>query len=113
MPALGQRPWREGARRVVPPIAIVYVAAYLVWRAGWSLNPDAPVLSALLWGAEAFGAAMLASFWWMVRRPVFPQAPPAPPGLSVDIFVPTYDEDAEVLEATLAGCAAVQYPHRT
>lgn len=107
------RPWQRALRSALPAAAVAYTTGYLAWRAGWSLNPEAPLLSALLWGAEAFGAAMLASFWWMVRRPTYPEAPPAPPGYSVDVFVPTYDEDADVLEATLAGCAAIRYPHRT
>lgn len=111
------RSWARGTpgalRTLVPAVALAYVFGYLVWRAGWTFNAEAPLLSALLWGAEAFGAAMLASYWWMVRRLVSPQPAAAPEGRTVDIFVPTYDEDADVLEATLAGCAAVRYPHRT
>jgi cellulose synthase (UDP-forming) len=32
---------------------------------------------------------------------------------SVDVFVPTYNEPLEVLEATLTGCNAITYPHTT
>src|SRR5205823_123798 len=30
-----------------------------------------------------------------------------------DIFVPTYNEDLDILEATLIGCAGITYPHIT
>ena len=39
--------------------------------------------------------------------------PPATQGRRVDVYVCTYDEPAAVLRATLAGCAALTYPHTT
>jgi cellulose synthase/poly-beta-1,6-N-acetylglucosamine synthase-like glycosyltransferase len=44
---------------------------------------------------------------------VAPGTPAGHAGHSVDVFVATYDEPLEVLEATLAGCAALSYPHET
>lgn len=37
----------------------------------------------------------------------------APAGLSVDVFVPTYDESTSLVERTLQAVKAMHYPHRT
>jgi cellulose synthase (UDP-forming) len=39
--------------------------------------------------------------------------PAATAGREVDVYVCTYDEPAEVVMATLAGCRAPTYPHTT
>jgi len=44
--------------------------------------------------------------------PTRPYRPPKP-GLTVDVFIPTYNEDIEILEATLSGCRLISYPHTT
>jgi cellulose synthase (UDP-forming) len=54
--------------------------------------------------------ALLGFYGWRWSNPV---RPPATPGYRVDVFVATYDESREVVEATLAGCAALRYPHET
>jgi len=53
-------------------------------------------------------------FAWMTRTvaPARPFLPPRP-GLSVDVFIPTYNEDLDVLEATITGAVGIRYPHLT
>ncbi|MCS6906474.1 MAG: glycosyltransferase [Anaerolineales bacterium] len=95
-------------------ISIAIMLHYLWWRAAHTLNPDAIVFSWILWAAEAFGVLNLILFTWMTWniKPTRLYRPPKP-GLKVDIFVPTYNEDLEILEATLTGCRLIAYPHTT
>ena len=73
---------------------------YLVWRAG-TLNPDAPVFSGLIYGAELFGFGTTLLHLFMVWRLSIRHAPAAPSGLSVDIFVPSYNEPVDMVRRTL------------
>jgi hypothetical protein len=43
-------------------------AVYLVWRALWTLNPEAWTFSLLLWGAEAFGWLSAVLFFFTVWK---------------------------------------------
>lgn len=117
----GERKEREPAPFRLPGLSFVvrwvfpaWMLAYLTWRALFTLNPAAWALSLALWLAEAFGVANYVLFAWMTRS-IAPTRRwrPAPPGLTVDVFVPTYDEDPDVLEATILGCKQIAYPHRT
>ncbi len=87
--------------------------AYLVWRAGWTLNHDALWLSLPLLLAEVHGHGtyLLYLFTSWSIDPVPHEEPSGP--RSVDIFIPTYNESLEVLSVTVAGALAVQWPHRT
>lgn len=95
-------------------LAIGVMVYYLWWRATQTLNPEAIVFSWVLWAAEAFGVLNFILFSWMTWNiaPTRPYRPPKP-GLTVDIFIPTYNEDLEILEATLSGCRLITYPHTT
>lgn len=85
---------------------------YLVWRAG-TLNPDAPVFSGLVYGAELFGFGATLLHLFMVWRLSIHHAPTAPSGLSVDIFVPSYNEPVDMVRRTLLAARNVDYPHGT
>jgi cellulose synthase (UDP-forming) len=94
-------------------LALVWGIGYLTWRVGWSGEGASPVLFAMLLVTELYGLyalAVLAWFSWS-RQPAV--RPVATPGRSVDVYVCTYDEPAEVIMATLAGCRALTYPHTT
>ena len=95
-------------------ISIAFFIYYLAWRAAATLNPEFPFFSWLLWATEAFGVLSYILFTWFTRNinPFLPYKKPAP-GLKVDIFVPTYNEDEDILEATLIGCGKINYPHTT
>jgi cellulose synthase (UDP-forming) len=99
---------------IITIVAIAYFVYYLWWRATATMNPDNLFMSWLLWGAEAFGVFSYVLFSWFTRNiaPSLPHKHPAS-GLKVDIFIPTYNEDVEILEATLVGCNQVRYPHKT
>ena len=101
------------ALRTTAALAIVWGSVYLAWRilkTGQAVDPGAFYV---LWFVELYNfvsLVLLAFFGW---RWAEPHRPPAKRGHSVDVFVATYDEPLEVVEATLAGCAALRYPHET
>ena len=94
-------------------VALVWGLGYLTWRVGWSGQGASPVLFAMLLATEIYGIYALAILtWFSWSRP--PAVRPATtPGRSVDVYICTYDEPAEVVMATLAGCRALTYPHTT
>lgn len=107
--------WRHPrAVQTLAVAALCWGAVYLGWRVGWSGRGTPALLFMSLFLAELFGWASLglyAFLAWRVpanRRRPFPGVVP-----SIDVFVCTYDESRDVLEATLAGCRAIRVPHTT
>lgn len=104
---------RPALLRGLAALALLWGVGYLSWRIGWSGEGANPVLFAMLLATEVYGLyalAVLAWFSWSRRRG---ERPAATPGRRVDVYVCTYDEPAEVVMATLAGCRALAYPHTT
>jgi cellulose synthase (UDP-forming) len=89
------------------------MTVYLAWRVGWSWRGASPWLWGALLVTEVYGLWNLAILTWLSWRVPAPSRPPATPGQRVDVYVCTYDESPSVLRATLAGCAAMSYPHTT
>ena len=104
------RPWLLRALAIV---ALVWGVGYLTWRIGWSGQGANALAFGMLLATEIYGLYALAMLtWFSWSRP--PARRPAPtPGRKVDVYVCTYDEPAEVIMATLAGCRALAYPHTT
>ena len=99
-------------RGILFAVASIATTLYLGYRAT-TLNPDAPLFSAVFLSAEvyAFGSFLVFAFcaWW--RSPVLVR--PAPPGRTVDVFIPTIDEPLDVLRRTMLAAVRMDYPHRT
>ena len=104
-PAPAARRWRC--------VALVWGVGYLTWRIGWSGEGASPVPFAMLLATEVYGLYALAILTWFSWSRPPAVRPPATPGRKVDVYVCTYDEPAEVVMATLAGCRALTYPHTT
>lgn len=102
----------EMPRRVLVWIFLTVSAWYLWWRAG-TLNPETPVFSAVVYGAEVFGVATTLMHLFMCWRLSVRQAPAPREGLSVDVFVPTYNESVELVRKTLLAAQAMDYAHTT
>ena len=99
--------------RALALIALIWGLGYLTWRIGWSGEGASPVAFGLLLATEVYGLYALAILaWFSWSRPAAVR-PPATAGRKVDVYVCTYDEPAEVVMATLAGCRALTYPHTT
>ena len=105
----------ERALRVVAALALLWGAAYLTWRIGWSWADANPFLFAALLVCELFGLWSLAiQSWFSHTRPRSERPDPARvDGLSVDLYICTYNEPIDVLQATLIGASSVTYPHTT
>lgn len=77
----------------------------MVWRLG-TFNPEAPVLSRVLYGAELFGftTALLHIFmcWRLSER----HAGPPRVVRTVDVFIPTYNESVDLVRKTLMAALA-------
>jgi cellulose synthase (UDP-forming) len=99
--------------RALVLIALVWGLGYLTWRVGWSGEGASPVAFGMLLATEVYGLYALAILaWFSWSRPTAVR-PATTPGRKVDVYVCTYDEPAEVVMATLAGCRALTYPHTT
>ncbi len=100
------------ARQIIIALFLACGAWYLNWRLG-SFNVAHPVFSWLLYGAEVFGffTAILNIFMtWRLSERV---APLPAKGLKVDVFIPTYNEDVEMVRRTALAARAMDYPHET
>jgi cellulose synthase (UDP-forming) len=99
--------------RALALLALIWGVGYLTWRIGWSGEGANPIVFAMLLATEIYGLYALGILtWFSWSRP--PSSRPATtPGRKVDVYVCTYDEPAEVVMATLAGCRALTYPHTT
>ena len=93
--------------------ALVWGLGYLTWRVGWSGEGASPVAFAMLLATEVYGLYALAVLTWFSWSRPPAERPARTPGRRVDVYVCTYDEPAEVVMATLAGCRALAYPHTT
>jgi cellulose synthase (UDP-forming) len=104
---------REITVQAVALLTLAWGAAYLAWRLGWTGKDAQPAMFVVLVAAELLGWVNLAFYTFMAWK--VPDTSPVPSGAprSVDVVVPTYDESVDVLRATLLGCRAMTYPHRT
>lgn len=96
-------------------VALVFVIVgiwYLHWRIP-TMAPDAPVFSAILYGAEIYGFLTALLHLMMVWRLTIRVPPPCPEGVSVDVFIPTYNESVDLVRKTLLAAKHMDYPHET
>ncbi|MEX2571461.1 MAG: glycosyltransferase family 2 protein [Gemmatimonadota bacterium] len=111
VPRTSQR--RERSIRVTAILILAYWSYYIFWRWTGTLNLDALWFSVPLALAETWAwltAFLLVFTAWRLNHRT---APPASDGLSVDVFITTYDEPIEVIRRTAISARAVRYPHET
>ena len=104
---------RERLTRVVACVAWLYGLYWITWRWTETLNWNSPIFSILLVSAETWGLITTAALIFTVWRLRHRTPPPAPPGLSVDVFITTYDEPLAIVRRTAIGARAIRYPHNT
>jgi len=100
----------ESPRRLLVVVFVAVGVWYFSWRLG-TFNPDAAVLSRLIYGAEVFGFASALLHIFMTWRLTVREAPPADAQRTVDVFVPTYNESPELVRKTLLAALAMEQPH--
>ncbi|MDA8338393.1 MAG: glycosyltransferase [Nitrospiraceae bacterium] len=93
-------------------LSIGVTAYYLIWRLN-TFNPGAMGFSIVLYSAEVYGFITTLMFFFMIWKPKkrLPIAPEQ--GLTVGVFIPTLNEDVELLRKTVLGCLNMTYPHKT
>ncbi len=107
--------WRRAAVLI---ISMFISIRYMGWRVNNTLSyadPASFIASGLLFSAELYAFVVFAFGifvnFFPVRRPaVLLRASEAELAPTVDIFVPSYNEDIEILEVTLRCCTEVRYP---
>ena len=102
-----------GPARSLLVLAYLAVAMwYLAWRPT-TFNPQAPVFSWIVYAAELFGFVVALMHIFMVWRLSVRTSPPAPVGVTVDVFIPSYNEPVDMLRRTLLAAQRMDYPHQT
>jgi len=103
-------------RQTLIILTLVVCVVYLVYRVCFTLNlttPYAVCVSLALFVAEFFMGVLLLLFLLQVWHLDEPPEEPVLPDRTVDVLVPTYNEDVETLRTTLLACVQMDYPHRT
>lgn len=103
---------RKTWRHFVALLYVVSLTAYLVWRYT-IINPDSLALSVAYFVTECIGFILgltaIYATWSYNHR----ETKPAPQGLSVDVFVPTYKEPLHIIRRTVMAARDIRYPHGT
>jgi cellulose synthase (UDP-forming) len=102
----------EPARKILVVLFLFVSLWYLTWRLG-TLNKQALIFSWLLYAAELYGFLTTVMHIFMTWRLTIREPPTLPDGLSVDVFVVTYNEPASLLRRTLLAANNMEYPHQT
>lgn len=107
--------WRQVRRRLLWLLPIN--AAFTVWYFTWLLAPARvgnPVLYGLLVLAELFNLVQAVGFWWTASRAREPRRSPENIGpVPVDVLIPVYNEELEVVEATVSAACRLAHPDVT
>lgn len=94
-------------------LALAFALRYFWWRATETMNPAAPWFFYLFLVAELVGFVEVILFFVTTWRRTRYEPPPAPPGRSVDVFIPTYNEPVTLLRDTVVAAVNIRYPHTT
>ncbi len=104
-------------RHVFLALGTSIVMRYFFWRTSYTLPPISDwvdfIPGILLYIGEVYSTVMLCISLFVVADPIERKPPPAlrdedlP---TVDIFIPTYNEDPELLAMTVVGAVGLDYP---
>ena len=103
-------------RRTSIIAAILATIVYLSYRGLFTLNFDgiyAIVASVSLYIAEVYGCFLMFLYFFQIWELVEPEPVPPLEGRTVDVYIPTYNEDPELLRGTISAAVALDYPHET
>ncbi|HVA75816.1 MAG TPA: glycosyltransferase [Acidimicrobiales bacterium] len=107
--------WRQVRRRLLCLLPVN--VALSIWYFTWLLAPERignPVLYGLLIVAESFNLVQAAGFWWTASKAKEPPPTRTDFGpVPVDVLIPVYNEELDVVEATVAAACRLAYPEVT
>ena len=89
---------------------------YLVYRGLYTLNVDTPfaaVFSITLYLAEIYGNMLMFLYFFQIWEPQNPEPVPPLKDAKVDAYIPTYNEEPELLRGTIVAALEMDYPHET
>lgn len=87
--------------------------AYLVYRGLYTLNLDGlwpSFFSIAVLIAEIHGISLMLLYYWQIQDTTPAPSLPPLPGKTVDIFLPTYNEDVQLLRGSVLSYLAFDYP---
>lgn len=100
--------------RVVVVLTLLLGVNYVAWRWLFSLNWDAWWIAVPLIVAETYSLIDVCLFGMMMWKARGREAPPAPAaGLTVDVFIATYNEPVDLVMTTALAAQRIRYPHST
>jgi cellulose synthase (UDP-forming) len=100
--------------RIVALATVILGVNYVGWRWLASINWEAWWIAMPLVVAETYSlidVALFALTMWKARER--PAPPPAPAGLTADVFIATYNEPVELVRETARAARDIRYPHET
>lgn len=100
--------------RILTTLTIVLGVNYILWRWLFSVNWSAAWISVPLVMVETYSlidAFLFGVTMWRLRER--PAAPSPPEGLSVDVFITTYNEPVDLVMTTALAARNISYPHKT
>jgi cellulose synthase (UDP-forming) len=98
------------ALRLLFVLDVVLAIRYLAWLLQPG-RPGQPVLYGMLVAAEVFNLVQGVGFWWTTSRlGGRARATSTPVSTAVDVLIPTYNEDVDIVEPTVAAAAALRGP---
>lgn len=100
--------------RIWITLTLILGLNYVVWRWLASVNWSTWWISVPLVVAETYSIVDLGLFGMTVWRSRQRAEPPAaPPALTVDVYITTYNEPPELVMATARAAREIRYPHET
>jgi cellulose synthase (UDP-forming) len=103
-------------KRLLTMILVIIGLATLIYYATWWLEPNRAnsiLYAPLLTFAVIYSSVQILSAWFIYINVKLPAPKKAPPGLTVDVFVPVYDEAYSLIATSLKAAVKITYPHKT
>ncbi len=99
--------------RLLVVLTVILGVNYLAWRWLESLNWSAWWIAVPLVLAETYSLIDVCLFGMTMWRLKERTPPPAPPGMTVDVFITTYNEPLDMVMDTALAAQRIRYPHST
>jgi cellulose synthase (UDP-forming) len=101
---------RVAVFRTLAVLTLLLGLVYLVWRYAYSLNTGALWFAVPLVAAETYTFLNTFLFCFMLWKPTHRMSPPPLEGVTVDVFITTYNEPVELLRLTVEAALRIDWP---